>query len=221
MTQVADGKTLRHQIDWQIYFGGTGMRKQQQFGCRCILALAAVLMACMPVFAQTITGSITGTVTDPSGAVVAGAKVTATNVLTGVTTLVTTNASGIYSVNFLQIGQYKVSVESPAFTTQTTSPFTLEVDQEAKVNVALQVGTASSSVVVTDTAPILNTENATTGNSITAAAATELPVQARNFSSLTLLVAGAISPNPMALDNVGRGSYNGGFFVNGNREQSN
>jgi Carboxypeptidase regulatory-like domain len=187
----------------------------------CLLVLALVIVTCIPSFAQTITGSITGTVTDPSGAVVPDAKVTATNVLTGVTTQTSTNPSGIYSLRFLQIGQYKITVDSANFSSQTTSVFTLEVDQEAKVNITLKLGSASSSVVVTDTAPILNTENATTGDTITAAAATELPVQARNFSSLTLLVAGAVSPNPQALDNIGRSGYNGGFFVNGNREQSN
>ncbi|MBB5064246.1 hypothetical protein HDF15_002600 [Granulicella mallensis] len=185
------------------------------------MVLALVLLACAPSFAQTITGSITGTVTDPSGAVVPGAKVVATNVLTGVATPTTTNPNGIYSLRFLQIGQYKVTVASPNFASQTTSVFTLEVDQEARINIGLKIGEASSTVVVTDTAPILNTENATTGDTITAEAATELPVQSRNFSSLTLLVAGAISPNPQALDNVGRGAYNGGFDVNGNREQSN
>ncbi|AEU36340.1 TonB-dependent receptor [Granulicella mallensis] len=187
----------------------------------CTLVLVLALLACIPSFAQTITGSITGTVTDPSGAVVPGAKVVATNVLTGVATPTTTNPNGIYSLRFLQIGQYKVTVASPNFASQTTSVFTLEVDQEARINIGLKIGEASSTVVVTDTAPILNTENATTGDTITAEAATELPVQSRNFSSLTLLVAGAISPNPQALDNVGRGAYNGGFDVNGNREQSN
>jgi hypothetical protein len=196
------------------------MRKQLTLS-KSLLALALVLMACIPSFAQTITGTITGTVTDPSGAVVAGAKVTAINVLTGVQTPTTTNPSGIYSLRFLQIGQYKVSVEAPSFSTQSTSVFTLEVDQEARVNVGLTLGAANSSVIVTDTAPILNTENATTGDTITAAAATELPLQSRNFSTLTLLVAGAITPNPAALDNVGRSQYNGGFNVNGNREQSN
>jgi hypothetical protein len=197
------------------------MRKHRKLGLNCLLALAAIIMTCLPALTQTITGSITGTVTDPSGAVVAGAKVTATNVLTGVKTQVTTNPSGIYSLRFLQIGQYKIGVEAPNFSAQNTSVFALEVDQEARVNVTLKLGAANSSVIVTDTAPILNTENATTGDTITAAAASELPLQARNFSSLTLLVAGAVSPNPMAMDNVGRSSYNGGFDVNGNREQSN
>ncbi len=197
------------------------MRKGLNRSCHALLALALVILTCIPAFTQTITGSITGLVTDPTGAVVGGAKVTATNVLTGVTTPTVTNASGIYSLRFLQIGQYKVSAESPSFSPQTTSVFTLEVDQEARVNIAMKVGSANSNVIVTDTAPILNTENATTGDTITAAAATELPLQSRNFSSLTLLVAGAISPNPQALDNVGRAAYNGGFFVNGNREQGN
>ena len=187
----------------------------------CILALVLALVACIPSFAQTITGSITGTVTDPSGAVVPGAKVTVTNVLTGVTTPTTSNPSGIYAVHFLQIGKYKITVEATSFASQTTSVFTLEVDQEARVNIGLKINATTSTVVVTDMAPILNTENPTTGDTITAEAATELPVQSRNFSSLTLLVAGAISPNPQALDNVGRGAYNGGFDVNGNREQSN
>ena len=197
------------------------MHKGFKLVFRCLSALALVIVTCLPAFAQTITGSITGTVTDPTGAVVAGAKVTATNVLTGVATPTVTNQSGIYSLHFLQIGQYKVTVESTSFAPQSTTAFTLEVDQEAKVNVSLKVGGANSNVTVTDTTPILNTENATTGDSITAAAATELPLQSRNFSSLTLLVAGAITPNPQALNNVGRGQYNGGFNVNGNREQSN
>jgi hypothetical protein len=197
------------------------MYKGLKLGFCYLSALMLVIMTCIPAFTQTITGTITGTVTDPTGAVVAGAKVTATNVLTGVATPTVTNPSGIYSLRFLQIGQYKITVESSSFAPQSTSAFSLEVDQEAKVNVALKVGGTNSNVVVTDTAPILNTENATTGDTITAAAATELPLQSRNFSTLTLLVAGAISPNPQALDNVGRSAYNGGFNVNGNREQSN
>jgi Carboxypeptidase regulatory-like domain len=197
------------------------MHKGLKLGFRYLSALMLVIVTCIPALTQTITGTITGIVTDPTGAVVAGAKVTATNVLTGVTTPTVTNPSGIYSLRFLQIGQYKITVESSSFAPQSTSAFSLEVDQEAKVNVALKVGGTNSNVVVTDTAPILNTENATTGDTITAAAATELPLQSRNFSTLTLLVAGAITPNPQALDNVGRSAYNGGFNVNGNREQSN
>ena len=197
------------------------MNKGRKFGLDCLLALVLFVIMSLPALTQTITGSITGTVTDPSGAVVVDAKITATNILTGVDTQTSTNASGIYSLHFLQIGQYKINVKASNFSSETTSTFSLEVDQEAKVNIALAINGANTQVVVTDAAPILNTENATTGDTITAAAATELPTQARNFSSLTLLVAGAITPNPQALNNVGRSQYNGGFFINGNREQSN
>ena len=146
------------------------MHKGLKLGFRCLSALMLVVVTCIPAFTQTITGTITGIVTDPTGAVVAGAKVTATNVLTGVATPTVTNPSGIYSLHFLPIGQYKVSVESSSFAPQDTSVFTLEVAQEARVNVAMKVGGTNSNVVVTDTAPILNTENATTGDTITAAA---------------------------------------------------
>jgi hypothetical protein len=187
-----------------------------------LTVLACTLASIAPaIFGQTITGSITGTVSDASGAVVSGAKVTAVNTGTGVTSDTVANGSGIYKLPFLQIGQYKVTAEAPGFSPQTYGPFNLEVSQEAKVDIKLVVGSATQSVVVTEVAPILNTENAATGDTITAAAATEAPINSRNFSSLTTLVAGAISPNPQALNNVGRGQYNGGFFVNGNREQTN
>ncbi len=186
-----------------------------------LVATSLLVLATSPGWAQTITGAITGTVTDASGAVVPGAKVTATNTATGVATPTQTSDSGSYTLNFLQIGPYKVTVEASGFTQQSTSNFTLEVAQQARIDVKLTVGGETQVVSVTDTAPILNAENPTTGDTITAAQATELPLQARNFSSLTTLVAGAISPNPGAQNNIGRSGYNGGFFVNGNREQTN
>ena len=72
--------------------------------------------------AQTITGSVNGTVTDPSGAVIANAKITATNVDTGITTLSTTNSDGIYNIPFLQIGNYKLTVDVAGFATALIGP---------------------------------------------------------------------------------------------------
>jgi hypothetical protein len=180
-----------------------------------------LLLSCSVALGQTITGSLTGTITDTSGAAVAGAKVTAVNVDTGVETATTTNTEGVYVLRFLQIGHYNLAISASGFGPATLGPFTLEVGQEAKVDGKLAVGSVNESVVVTAAAPILNMENAVTGDTITAAQATELPLQARNFSSLTTLVAGAIAPNPSAQNSVGRAGYNGGFFINGNREQSN
>jgi hypothetical protein len=139
-------------------------------------------MACLLALAQTITGSITGLIIDSRGAVVAGAKVTAINLLTGVATSTVTNPSGIYSLRFLQIGQYKISVESSSFSQRSTSVFWFEVDQDARVNVALKVASSNSSVVVIETGPILNTENATTGDTITAASPTKVPLKRASVS---------------------------------------
>ncbi|HEX7158629.1 MAG TPA: TonB-dependent receptor, partial [Edaphobacter sp.] len=191
---------------------------------RVRLAFYSILLlfvSCFVAFAQTITGSVTGTVTDPSGAAVSGADVSALNTDTGVKTATTTNADGVYVLRFLQIGHYKVMINASGFSPMTIGPFALEVAQEARIDAKLKVGSVSSDVVVTAASPIINTENPTTGDAITATQATELPLQARNFSSLTTLVAGAVTPNPAAHNNIGRAGYNGGFFVNGNREQTN
>ncbi|HEX3435738.1 MAG TPA: carboxypeptidase-like regulatory domain-containing protein, partial [Pseudacidobacterium sp.] len=181
-----------------------------------------LLVACCSIsLAQTITGSITGTITDTSGAAVGGATVTAINTATGVTFPTQTNSDGVYTLRFLPIGQYKVTIQAAGFDKSSFGPFALEVAQEARVDAKLTVGQVNQSVVVTSATPILNTENPTTGDTITAETATEVPLQARNFSSLSLLVAGAVSPNPMAQNSIKRSAYNGGYFQNGNREQTN
>ena len=186
-----------------------------------ILFTAILCSVSSLMHAQTITGAVTGTVVDASGAIIPNATVTATNVNTGVSTPTHTNQDGIYFIRFLQIGRYKVAVDAPGFNKQSTSEFNLEVQQEARIDVKMAVGADSQMVTVTDTAPILNAEDATTGITITAAEATELPVQARNFSSLTTLTPGAVATAPSNANNVGRPTYNSGFFVNGNREQTN
>lgn len=185
-----------------------------------LYSLFPLLISCSAL-GQTITGSITGTVSDPSGAAVVGAKVTAINVETGIETPTTTNSDGVYVVRFLQIDHYKVSIGATSFSSALIGPFALEVGQEAKVDARLTAGSVNDNVVVTSAAPILNTEDPSTGTSISAAQATELPLQARNFSSLTTLVAGAVATAPANANNVGRPTYNSGFFVNGNREQTN
>ena len=191
---------------------------------RIRIALCSVLVfvvSCSISLAQTITGSVTGTVTDASGAAVNGATVVAANVETGVQTRTTTNDAGVYTIRFLQIGHYKINFSAQGFSPSSAGPFALEVSQEARIDAKLTVGSLSENVVVTTAAPIINTENPTTGDAITATQATELPLQARNFSNLTTLVAGAVAPDPNSHNMVGRSGYNGGFFVNGNREQSN
>ncbi len=154
---------------------------------------AGLAAACFTVAAsaQTITGDIGGTVTDATGAVVPGAKVTATNVATNVATSTTTNEAGIYSLRFLQVGKYKVSVTAPNFTTTVTEPFLLEVSQVAKVDTQLKAGATDTVTVSDQTAPILNTENGQVSTTISETLINDLPVNGHNFTELAQFTPGS------------------------------
>ncbi len=195
--------------------------RNKSIGLHWLQPATYALLSAGVMSAQTITGTVTGTVTDHTGAVVAGATITATNTLTGISTTARSNENGIYTIRFLQIGRYKVTTEAQGFAKQVTAEFGLEVQQEARIDVTVGAGGDVQTVSVTSATPILNTENPTTGTTISAAQATELPLQARNFSKLTTLVAGSVATAPNNSNSVGRPTYNAGFFVNGNREQTN
>src|ERR1700722_486693 len=162
--------------------------------------LCILLLACIPGAAQTVTGTIRGTITDSTGAIVSGAKVTATNVATGVVTTATSNQTGEYSIRFLQIGLYELNVEAAGFQTASYGPFPLEIDQVAKIDIPLTVGAASTTVTVSEeTVPILQTENATNGETFTENTINSVPLNGRDFSQLTVFTPGAVS--------TGYGSY--------------
>jgi hypothetical protein len=187
--------------------------------------LASLALA-VPAFAQTITGNISGTVTDASGAVIPGAVVTATNTATGVAVNGTTNGSGQYSIRFLQIGQYTVTVDRQGFTESKYGPFALEIDQTAKIDAQLTVGAETTTVKVNnEVAPILNTENSTIATTFSSNTIENIPLNGRNFSSLTLFLPGAVSTQPQGLSGqnaIERDTNQAGqTSVNGNRNQTN
>jgi hypothetical protein len=93
-----------------------------------VASLIAISLWVTPSHAQTMTGAVTGTVTEPSGAVVPGATVVAINVATTVRTLATTNSAGVYSIRFLPIGNYEMEVAAKGFATLALPQFTLEID---------------------------------------------------------------------------------------------
>jgi len=187
--------------------------------CQSIL-LAVVCAFSLP--AQTITGSITGTVTDPSGAVVTNVKITATNVGTNVTNTAVTNDAGVYNIPFLPVGQYTVQAEQTGFRQVKLGPFALEVNQIARIDVKLEVGEVTQTVEITAVAPILQTESTQTGASLTAEQVSSIPLNGRNFASLTQLIPGAISTSPNAMNTSARVQGSGSRpQVNGNREQTN
>ncbi|MGA9719675.1 MAG: TonB-dependent receptor [Acidobacteriaceae bacterium] len=192
--------------------------------CLPLLVIPFVLTIPSPLTAQTVTGSVTGTVTDPTGAVVPSAQVTATNVATGVATQATTNAAGVYSIRFLPIGQYEVTVQASGFTTAKLPAFALEVDQTVKFDAHLQTGGTTTTVDVQgDVAPILNTTDATIGTTFTANTVRNIPLNGLDFSALTLYTPGTVTTyGTQGPTSIERSTYNSDIpNINGNRAQAN
>jgi hypothetical protein len=187
----------------------------------CLLAATLCLFAGLAP-AQTITASITGTASDPSGASVPNASVTATNTETNVATTITTNAEGIYTFPFLRVGPYTITVEAKGFKKSVLGPFPTEANQIARIDVKMEIGDTSVTVEVTDVGALLQTETQATGDTLTSSKLTSLPLNGRNFASLTLLIPGAVSTSPGAMNTAARFQGSGSRpQVNGNREQTN
>jgi hypothetical protein len=122
--------------------------------------IAALLAAVAPARAQETTASITGFVTDPSGAAVAGATVTATDIERGTPWTTTTNDAGSYNFPRVPIGTYGLKVESKGFQTAVHPPFTLILNQAARIDVQMTVGQISQTIEVSGETPILQTQSA-------------------------------------------------------------
>ena len=185
----------------------------------------AALLCWSSALAQTVTGSITGTITDPSGAVIPGGTVTAENAATSVKTSAKSNASGVYTIRFLPIGTYTLTVEASGFTTEKVSAFALDIDQTVMLNTSLKIGTSTTVAVEAEIHPILNTTDATLGNTLSTDEIENIPLNGRNFSSLTLFQPGAIATDPTGMTGnnaIERDTYNSGVAaINGNRQQEN
>jgi hypothetical protein len=138
------------------------------------------------------TGTIIGTVTDTSGAIIPNAKVTIANVATNVSQETVTSSTGTYSVPFLIPGTYKVTVAGPGFSTGVISGIMVAVGKEVAVDVQLKPGAVTESVTVTASSVALDTANAAMGQVITESQVLDLPLNGRNFTQLLLLGAGAV-----------------------------
>lgn len=148
-------------------------------------------LLCLPSLAQNDRASITGRVTDPSGASVVGASVKVTNINTGATFEATTNDDGRFVVpSVLQVGLYRVEASKSGFKTAVGDNIELRIGDVREVNLALQVGAASEQVTVTSEAPLLNTETSSNGAVIVGRQVTELPIRDLNFTNLALLAPG-------------------------------
>ena len=148
-----------------------------------VAMLIVVLALAIPGFAQTTisTGGIQGTVTDPSGALVSGAKVSLANVATGDTTFANTNSAGAYTFAFLSPDDYVVRIEANGFKT-TRVLLTVKVDQTANGSAKLVVGDSSGSIEVLATSLQVNTVQPTVQGVLTSSQIANLPVNGRNFT---------------------------------------
>ena len=181
----------------------------------------ALLNASQLVWGQEVTANIVGTVTDPSGAPIKGAAVTATDTDRGTVWNTETNDAGTYNLLRLPIGSYTVKVTAAGFQSVSHAPFTLTLNQTARVDVQLKVGKVSETVEVTSAAPVLQTETTEVSTLINSSTLVSMPLAARNYVQLTLLAPGATHVNPEGIS-LPQNMLNAGRpYINGNREQAN
>jgi carboxypeptidase family protein len=192
-----------------------------------VLLTIFLLFAVIASVAQEVTATITGTVTDPSGAPVAGASVVARDVERGTTYPTQTNSVGVFNIQRIPVGSYAVNVTAQGFQTIQQPPATLVLNQVARFEFKLKVKGGNEVVEVLDEAPILQADNAQVGTLIDAKTNDNLPLASRNFVQLSLLAPGAVSIDPTTMNTGSQttqeiaGNGGGRPYINGNREQSN
>ena len=184
-----------------------------RFVWRASLVLILLAAVC---WGQKDTGSIVGTVKDASGAVVAGAKVTVTDVDRGTSFTTATNASGEYVAGPLKVGRYRVAVEKAGFKTTVVGPVELNVQERPSVDVALRVGEIHELVTVTSQGPQLETENSDLGQVVNSRRISTLPLNGRNYAQLAQLGTGVVPAEPGS-----RAEKTFGFSANGARALQN
>lgn len=179
-----------------------------------VLAIGAIaLVTVQPALADNLYGSIRGTVTDPSGAALAGAIITATNTDTGIVRRETTNQTGGFVFQQLAIGNYKVSVSSPNFKTYQAAGIHLDLDQVYSLNVELEVGAVSEAVQVEANPVQVDTTSMQLSAVVTGSQIEDIPLNGRNWTQLMQLQPGVQSSS----DRFGNGAYS----TNGSETQSN
>jgi len=197
------------------------MKKLQSWGLGfAFMVLAALLLGAHAAPAQDVTATITGTVTDPSGAPIVGATVTAHDTQRGTNWTSVTNEVGYYNIIRVPVGSYELKVENQGFQTATIAAFTLVLNQIARIDVQLKMGAVSQTVEVTGATPLLQTESAEVSNLVDAQTITTLPLAARNYVQLSLLSPGTTTVNPSSLSQPQLMTGAGRPDINGNREQA-
>jgi len=161
-------------------------------GVRALAVLCLVLAVSLPLISQTTTGRIIGNVQDQSGAAVAGATLTVTDVQRGTTRTTTTDTSGGYVVSSLPPGLYAVRVEARGFKTVERRDVQIEVATDLSVEISLSPGDVKETVVVTSEIPLVNTTSSTLGGTLSNKEINDLPLNGRNYENLLQLRPGVV-----------------------------
>jgi hypothetical protein len=192
-----------------------------------LIGLMSPLMS-GPAWAQTAGATVSGTVTDASGAVIPGCQLIITNTATGVTTSVAADAQGFYTAPNLIPGNYKITATAPGFSTEVNSGITLEVGAKVLQNLVLKVGVTTETVQVTTGSPSVELSSSTIGNVVSRAAVVDLPLNGRSWTDLSALQTGVATVTTQAqFDNAGDAAarankgYGAQFSVGGARPTQN
>jgi outer membrane receptor protein involved in Fe transport len=186
----------------------------------CLAVFALLTLTCS-AFAQVENGQFTGAVTDPTGAAIAGAKITVSNMATGLSLTTTTNSSGLYTLKELPVGSYKLTVEAPGFKTTSNTNVPINAGTIAHVDFKLQIGKASEVVEVTGAAAQVNTEDSKLATTVSTTQINALPLNGRNVFDLMQLATGAVNVKGVDFENGHSTVVNGlredfnGFLING------
>jgi len=173
------------------------------------------------VAGQQITGSIRGTVSDPSGAVVRVATVTAKQIETGLTRVTVTDRNGEYVLVELPIGHYQLEVQAKGFEAYLQEGISLDVNQNATVSIHLKLGSETQQVEVSANATLVQTAVSSLGQTVMDREILDLPLDGRNFSQLGLLQPGVVPLTPGLLEAGGPARQSQGYAVDGQRPESN
>ena len=189
--------------------------------CRLSTVIVSAFLLNAALWAQFDTGSITGSVTDPAGSAVPGAKITLVNAATGVNLSTLTNENGIYEFANVRVGAYQMTAEKTGFSTARVEEVVVSVSSRTRQDLRLAVGEVTQTVDVVGETPLVESETSQRGQVIGGNATVELPLNGREYSSLLLLTAGTkFSP-------IGTGSAvtvltrEGAYNVNGLRSTFN
>src|SRR5215472_14231604 len=184
------------------------------FASRSIAFLSLLILGAVRAIAQQTAGNIMGAVTDPSGAGIPSATVHCVSELTGETHVASTLPNGDYVCAALPVGQYRVAVSAQGFKKSVRQGITLEVNQNARVDIHLELGQVSEQVVVKGAAPLVDTHEVQLGQVVEQKRIEDLPLNGRNSYSLVTLLPGVSTASLTAQPDLTEGTL---FTVNGAR----